>query len=93
MTEFINVEIRAGRPIEAGKRTITPFAQSVQFNLPAWNGGLIWNRPVSILVQAEDGQEEVISIPDVTRQTIWAFCGASLVLMVISWILVQLFRR
>lgn len=93
MTEFLNVEIRAGQPVQAGKRTITPFAQSVQLTFPGWIGGLIWNRPVSILVQDEDGQEEVIPISDITRQTTWAFAGASLVLMLGLWVIVKLFRR
>lgn len=93
MTEFLNVEIRAGQPVQVGRRIITPFAQSFQLTFPGWIGGLIWNRPVSVLVQDEDGQEEVIPIPDVTRQTIWAFAGFSLVLMLVSWILVKLYRR
>jgi hypothetical protein len=93
MTEFLNVEIRAGQPVQVGKRTITPFAQSFQLTFPGWIGGLIWNRPVSVLVQDEDGQEEVIPIPDVTRQTIWAFAGLSLVFTLVLWLLVKLFRR
>lgn len=92
MTEFLNVEIRAGQPVQVGKRTITPFAQSFQLTFPGWIGGLIWNRPVSVLVQDEDGQEEVIPISDVTRQTIWVFTGVSLLLMLVSWMLVKLTR-
>jgi hypothetical protein len=93
MTEFLNVEIRAGQPVQVGKRTLTPFAQSFQLTFPGWVGGLIWNRPVSVLVQDEDEQEEVIPIPDVTRQTIWALAGVSLILMLVSWMLVKLYRR
>jgi hypothetical protein len=51
MFEFMNVEIQAGEPVTIGEQTITPFAQSVQVRLPGMNGGFIWNRPVSVLVQ------------------------------------------
>ena len=93
MTELVNVEINAGEPLALGMRTITPFAQSVQFKLPGSTGGLIWNRPVSVLVQEGSGEEHVLSVPDVTRQTIWALWGGSLFMVLIGWLIIMIFRR
>jgi hypothetical protein len=88
MPNFIEIETKAGQPIQGEKITLTPYAQSLRIQIPGWNGGLIWNRPVSILAATEDGQEEIIPVPDVTRQVLWGLLGASLgtalVLFIIS---------
>jgi hypothetical protein len=88
MPNFIVIETKAGQPIQDGKTTITPYSQSLRIQIPGVNGGLIWNRPVSILAASEDGQEEIIPVPDVTRQVLWAIIGAglgsALILFIIS---------
>ena len=61
--------------------------------LPGSIGGLIWNRPVSVLVQEGNGEEHVLSVPDVTRRSIWALWGGSLFMVLISWLILQGFRR
>jgi len=93
MTDFMNVEVRAGDPIAIGDRTVTPFAQSIQFRVPGLNGGLIWNRPVSILVQTNDGEERVLAVPDVTRQLIWALAAMSIITALLGWLITKLFRK
>lgn len=93
MTELLNVEVRAGNPIAMGDRTVTPFAQSIQMKFPGLSGGLIWNRPVSILVQTNEGEERVLAVPDVTRQVIWALVGMSVLTALLAWSLTKLFRK
>ncbi len=65
--KFISLETYAGEQIQSGERKILPFSQALTIQLPFFNGGFIWNRPVSILDTAPDGSERVIRIYDVTR--------------------------
>lgn len=65
---LLSIENQAGKPIKAGTRRITPFAQVVRLDIPGWNGGVIWNRPHAVLVQEADGSEQVLPVPDLTRQ-------------------------
>jgi hypothetical protein len=64
----------------------------MQVTIPGMNGGLIWNRPVSILVQTKDGEEQVLSIPDVTRQTIWMLFGATFMITLFAWLISRIFK-
>lgn len=75
MKPQFQVETRPGQILRVGKTRLTPFAQSLQVTLPGFPGGLIWNRPVSVLAQYPDGREEVISIPDVTRRIQFTIYG------------------
>jgi LPXTG-motif cell wall-anchored protein len=76
---LINVETKAGKPIQIGEATITPFANAMQVKLPFIQGGLVWNRPVAVAVQTAQGQEYILPIQDVTRQILFALMGASLI--------------
>lgn len=92
MSEFMNVEIQAGESVSIGEHTVTPFAQSVQIRFPGM-GGFIWNRPVSVLVQNKDGEEEVLPIIDVTRQALFGFIGLGLFTFALTWILKRISRK
>ena len=50
-------------------------SQLVQLRLPAVNGGLIWNRPLAVVLRTSDDQEKVVRIPDVTRTAMFALAG------------------
>ena len=93
MTEFLNVEIKAGEPVKTGDHTVTPFAQSVTFTIPGWTGGLIWNRPVSVLVESPDGKEEVLPVVDVTRQAQFGLAGAAIGAVAITWMITRIIRK
>lgn len=93
MAEPLDVEINAGDPISADGYTLTPFAQSIKVTLPGFPGGFIWNRPVSILVENPDGNEQVIPIQDVTRQVVFGLIGVSLGIVMISWLISKMFRK
>lgn len=64
---FVHVENNAGRPIQDGPYRIVPVSQSIRLSVPGLPGGLIWNRPVSVIVTTADGQEQVLPIRDITR--------------------------
>ena len=75
---ILTIENQAGSPIQAGTNRILPFSQVVRLQIPGIKGGLVWNRPVAVLVQAADGSEETLDIPDITRQAQLTFLGAAL---------------
>lgn len=73
---LITIENRAGTPIQAGGRRITPFSQVVMLKIPGFTGGVIWNRPHAILVQEAGGTETVLPVTDITRQAqIFLLCA------------------
>ncbi len=84
------IETQAGEAIHIGAHTVVPFAKTWQLTSKTGNGGVIWSRPASVLVQSADGQEQVVSIPDLTLRIIvslFGVClGASLLMFVISLI-------
>ncbi len=87
---LIRYETRAGQPIQAAGRRITPFSKALIIRFPGFPGGLIWNRPVSVAVTGEDGQEQVIPVVDVTRMAIWGLFSGWLMVMAILWLLSKL---
>lgn len=65
--QFISLETYAGEQIGVGDKKILPFNQALTIRFPSSQGGLIWNRPVSVLETSSNGDERVIRILDVTR--------------------------
>ncbi len=78
MTGPLTFEYKAGPPIQARDKTLTPFIKTWRLQAPGSPGGLTWNRPASVLVHSADGQEQVLPIPDLTRRVIWSLLGACL---------------
>ncbi len=87
------IETRAGATIQAGPNRITPFSRVAQLILPGGRAGFIWNRPVSVLVQSDDGSEQVLAIPDPTRQAQLTFLGVMLGAAVLFGFIRALARR
>ena len=85
MSNFVQTETLAGEPYKFGDTKITPYSKSLKLLVPGFLGGLIWNRPDSILVQKPDGSEQIIPVIDVTRQVIWAIFGASLLSVILMF--------
>ena len=70
MPGFIQTETKAGEAITMGETKIVPFSKSVRVQIPGWQGGLIWNRPASLLVTSSDMEEQIIPIVDVAREAL-----------------------
>jgi hypothetical protein len=82
-------EARIGAPISANNLRIIPISKITAL-LPAGDsGGVIWNRPHSILVQGTEGGETVLRIRDVTRERQILLLGLGL----LGALLLQLVRR
>jgi hypothetical protein len=76
MQPLLQVETRPGKALQVRNTRFIPFAQSYRMIIPGFQGGLVWNRPVSILTVYPDGSEIVTPVPDVTRRIqimIWTF--------------------
>jgi hypothetical protein len=82
---FLHVENMAGRSIQAGANRIVPVSQSVRLQVPGFQGGVIWNRPVSIVVTTPDGQEQVLPIRDITRIAQLTVFGAAILGTFLFW--------
>ena len=85
----ILVETHAGEPIEVGDSKIVPLAKAVRFQKTGWLGGVIWNRPVAVVVQTGDDEERVIPIRDVTRIAQLAIFGSGLFFIWIVWLITR----
>lgn len=85
MSEWFRDETVAGEPVKAQSVTITPFARTLRIQLPFGNIKLGWSRPASVLVRDASGAEEILPVIDVTRYTIYALTGLSLLTWVLSW--------
>jgi hypothetical protein len=86
---LFRIKTLTGRPVKVEDTQVYVRSQVVQIRLPFGNGSLIWNRPVSVVMQTPDGQAQILSVPDVTRT-------AMLTLLVFSFVgtlLLMRFRR
>lgn len=84
---FITIETQPGEPIQAGKNKITPFSQAIKLILPRSMGGLVWNRPISVMVQGADGSEQVLPVRDITRSVQLALLGVGLAGGFLLWLI------
>ncbi|MEM7029668.1 MAG: hypothetical protein AAF629_08890 [Chloroflexota bacterium] len=64
LNDLIQWRVIKGKPVTMHGKTMTPQAQSITFRWP--NGGWVWNRPTSVLVES-DGHIQHLPIVDVTR--------------------------
>ncbi len=84
---YLTRETMPGKTIQAGENKITPFSQAIRLTLPGVKGGLIWNRPVSVIVQGADGSEQVLPVVDITRTVQLTLLGAGLVIGLLTWLI------
>jgi hypothetical protein len=75
---FIKTETYVGETRRSGNYELTPVSQVLRIQIPGQNAGLVWNRPKSVVVKSDDGQEKVLPVVDVTRVTIWAMLAGGL---------------
>ena len=92
MPDFIKFETHAGNAVQVGTYQITPFVQTLRIEIPGMLGGLIWNRPVSVLARSASGQEQVLPVQDITRQVQLALLFASLGFTLIAGLMIGMIR-
>jgi hypothetical protein len=74
-TSILRIETRTSPPIIIPDAQLYVRSRLVQLRFPSVNGGLIWNRPVSIVVRPLHGQEKVIPVLDITRIVVFTLAG------------------
>jgi hypothetical protein len=89
LTSLFRIETLTGQPVRVKDAELRVRSQVLQLRLPGISGGLIWNRPVAVLVRAADGQDQILPVPDVTRTLVLTL----LVLSLAGTLLLMLFRR
>lgn len=82
-TSILRIETFSGPPITIQDTQIHVRSQFVQLRFPSINGGVIWNRPVAVVVRASDDEEKIVSIPDVTRTAMLALAGLCFTAMLV----------
>ena len=85
LSDFIRLETTSGEPIVVGDTKITPQAQAFSVRFPF--GGFVWNRPIAVLVERDDGTQR-IPIVNVTRVVQIVLFGLVLSISVIITLLV-----
>jgi len=72
---LLRIETLTGRPVKVKDTELRVRSQILQFRFPVISGGLIWNRPVAVLVRTADGQDRILPIRDVTRTAMLVLAG------------------
>ena len=86
---LVQLENRVGKPIKAGPYKIVPIEKSLQWQPPGMRAFMFWRKPSSVVVQHPDGSDEVLEIPDVTRQAQISLVSIALILMLVIWLTSQ----
>lgn len=84
LNSLFRMETLTGQPVKIKDTQVRVRSQVVQLRFPFIHGGLIWNRPVAVLVRTADGPDQILPIPDVTRiavLTLLLFCVAEIFLL------------
>ena len=84
LKEMLRWRTISGDPVIIGDVTVTPQSRALTIRWP--RGGLVWNRPVGILVD-RDEQTARIPIVDVTRMAQLGLLGLSLVFSMVIFVL------
>ena len=90
LKEMLQWQTLSGDRVTVGDVSLTPQSQALTIRWP-W-GGLVWNRPVAVLVE-RDGQTERIPIVDVTRMAQLGLLGLSLVFSAVIFLISAQHRR
>jgi hypothetical protein len=90
---LIQLENRVGNPIKTGQYLIVPIEASLQFQPPGMRGFFFWKKPSSMIIQYPDGSDEVIEVPDITRQAQIMLVGFALVISLAAWLIGRSARK
>ena len=72
---LLRIETFTSQPVKVKDAQLRLRSQVIQLRFPFISGGLIWNRPVAVLVRTADGQDRILPIRDVTRTAMLVLAG------------------
>jgi hypothetical protein len=81
LQEMVQWKIVSGEPMPVGDVTVTPQSQALTIRWP--NGGLVWNRPIAVVV-ARGEETARIPVVDVTRMAQLGLLGLSIAFSVLT---------
>jgi hypothetical protein len=87
-TSLLRIETHTSPPVTIQEAQAHLRSQLVQLRFPVINGGVIWNRPVAVVVRHLDGEEKIVPILDVTRIVMFTLSG-----LFFTTMLVRIFFR
>ncbi len=100
MSRFpVSIKKSSGRPVQAGNLELTPISQALVVRLPGLfrnrlqPGGLVWNRPVAVRVQAPGEAARILPVYDYTRLAQILLLGAGLLGSTFIWLVFRGRRR
>ncbi len=79
----MRIETQIGDEVVAGDLRLAPISRSLRLVLR--NGGLVWNRPLGVVVRDAAGGEALVKIRDLTRRVQLALLGAGILGSIILW--------
>jgi hypothetical protein len=86
---LLRIETQTGQPVNVKDTQLRVRSQVLQLRFPFISGGLIWNRPMAVLVRTADGQDQILPVQDVTRTAVLML----LIFSLAGTFLLMLFRR
>lgn len=86
-------ETSAGEPVQVNNLTVYPVARSYRINMPGTRGGVVWNRPLAVIVEDNQGTRQVLAVIDRTRRLQIAILGAGLVITLLTWLIFRNSRK
>ena len=89
MPAAFRIQTLTGKPVIVNSIELRVRSQVIQLRFPFIHGGLIWNRPVAVLVRTADGQDQILPVSDVTRTVVLMLLLFSLA----GTLLLRLFQR
>ncbi len=91
LDEIIKWQTVSGEAMTVEDVTVVPQSQALTLRWGRY-GGLVWNRPVAILVE-RDGQTERIPIVDLTRAIQLGLLGLCLIICMVAFVVPARRRR
>ena len=91
--QIIVQQTSAGEPVEVNDLTVYPVARSYRVNLPGARGGIIWNRPLAVIVEDADGTRQILPVIDRTRQLQIAIFSAGFIVTLLTWLIFRKSRK
>ena len=77
----------AGEPVKVDDLTVYPVARSYRIDFPAAKGGIVWNRPLAVIVEDADGNRQILPVIDRTRQLQILIFAAGFLGTILTWLL------
>ncbi len=80
---MLTIETQIGDEVVAGELRLAPVARSLRLMLR--KVGLVWNRPVGVVVRDAAGDETLVRIRDLTRRVQLALLAAGVLGSAVLW--------